>query len=219
MNVAQKVVGKPTFANALKLFPLTPDGKEYLNIVRVRDGVASVTNGHVLIRRSVMVENYQSVPDGCYDVRLGGELVQTRNPHGLKYPDIDLVCPDGINPRSGKTQISPLCQIPKEAISFMVPLVQKIHKEYEGTVVMDKNGIWMRQNPAICMAYPFNLPTATTINPFYLEFVLIEMLQYPMIYLLREHRQEDGQEQRTPLIFGLNWANCGLVMPTKETGE
>lgn len=212
-------IGKPTFANALKLWPHISRDRGYLKIVRIRDGVASLTDGVVLLRRSVMTSQGPAVPDGCYDVRLGGELVPTTNPDWMKYPDIDLCCPDGINPRSGKPQIQPLCQIPNDILSFMVPLVQDIRQKYDGTVVMTKDGIYMRQNPEVGIRYQFNLPTVTVINPFYLEFVLIEMLQYPTVYLLREHRRDDGDEQRTPLIFGLDWANCGLVMPKLERGD
>lgn len=212
-------IGKPTFANALKLWPHISRDKNYLKIVRVRDGVASLTDGVILLRRSVMTPHGPAVPDGCYDVRLGGELSPTTNPDWMKYPDIDLCCPDGINPRSGKAQIQPLCEITNEALSFMVPLVQEIRHKYQGTVTIHKEGMYMRQNPDVGFRYPFNIPTVTTVNPFYLEFVLIEMLQYPTVYLLREHRREDGDEQCTPLIFGRDWANCGLVMPRTDQGD
>lgn len=214
MTAAQQLpLAKPTFANALKLWPHIHEDKDYLRMVRVLNGVASLTDGRVLLRRSVMTANGPAVPDGCYDVRLGGELVRIDSPKGLKYPDIDLCCPDGINPRSGKPQMLPLCQITNDALSFMVPFVQEVRTKYEGTIVMYKDGMYMRQNPGFRVDYPFNLPTETQMNPFYLEFVLIEMLQYPLVYLLREYRKEDGDEQLTPLIFGLDWANCGLVMP------
>lgn len=209
-------VGKPTFANALKLWPRIPREKTYLKIVRILNGVASLTDGVVLLRRSVMTHEGQAVPDGCYDVRLGGELTPTQNPDWMRYPDIELCRPDGINPGSGKPQLKPLCQLTSEFLGFVVPLVQDIRTKYKGTVVMDKDGIRMQQNAAIGIQFPFNLPEPVVVNPFYLEFVLIEMLQYPTVYLLRETREGEA-DQRSPLIFGLNWANCGLVMPMSQS--
>lgn len=210
-------LGKPTFANALKIFPHTPEGKEYLKIVRVRDGVASITNGHALIRRPVMNQDgTQAVPDGCYDVRVGGDLIPTSNPEWMKYPDIDLVRPDGINPASGNPQIEPFCSISNEVIGFMIPIIQEIRMKFKGTVLLNDKGLWMRQNPQVGMAYPFGLPQPVELNPLYLEFVLIEMLQYPMVYLLREIKLTPDGLTHTPLVFGINWASCGLIMPIKS---
>lgn len=214
MNAVHQLrVGKPTFANALKLWPRMSDDREHLKLVRVVNGVASLTDGRVLIRRSVMGDRGQTVPDGCYDVRLGGELIPTSNPEWMKYPDIELCRPDGINPASGKPQIQPFSQVTNQALGLMTPIVNDMWKKHHGTAIIDANGIWMRQNPAVGVAYPFNLPQPVELNPFYLEFVLIEMLQYPTVYLLREIRSQDGDDQRTPLIFGLDWANCGLIAP------
>lgn len=219
MTAVQQIkLGKPTFTNALKLWPHLGESKEHLKIVRVVNGVANITDGYVLLRRSVMINNLPAVPDGCYDVKLGGELVPTNNPDWMAYPDIELCQPAGINPASGKPQIQPLCQITSETIGWMIPIVNKIWKEHNGLIVMNKDGFYMRQNPQVGMRYPFNLPTETIVNPFYLEFVLVEMLQYPMVYLLREHNKQEGDEQSSPLIFGLGWANCGLVMPRKLNG-
>jgi len=217
MNQVQ--YGKPTFANALKIFPHTPEGKEYLKIVRVRNGVASITNSHALIRRSVTVNNVPAVPDGCYDVRVGGDLIPTSNPEWMKYPDIDLVRPDGINPASGKPQIEPFCSITNEVLGFMIPLIQEIRMKFHGTVLLNDKGLWMRQNPQVGMAYPFGLPSPVEVNPLYLEFVLVEMLQYPMVYLLREIRHDNDGAVNTPLIFGLGWDNCGLIMPIRHTDD
>lgn len=206
----EQVLGEPTFANALKLFPKIGHNKSYLKMVRVRDGVASITDGKILLRRSIRDDKgMPTVPDGAYDVKIGGALVPTNRSDWMKYPDIDLIKPKGFE------NLRPLCTINNEMFGMFIEYLEAV-KKHDGTVIINNDGIWMKQNMTFGIAYPFNIGYPIMVNPDLLQVVFIELTRYPYVHMTREIRIEDEDNQVTPLIFGLNWLHCALVMPLKK---
>ena len=209
----EQVLGQPTFANALKLFPKISRNKSYLKMVRVRDGVASITDGKILLRRSMLVPDEQkpgfmraAMPDGAYDVKIGGALVPTYRSDWMKYPDIDLIKPRNFE------DLKPLCTINNEMIGMFIEYLEEV-KKHDGTIVIDNAGIWMIQNKTFGIAFPFNIGMPISLDPELLQVVFIELTRYPHVFMTREFRPADEDKQITPLIFGLNWLHCGLIMP------
>lgn len=199
--IEKAVTAQPKFTNASKLFALT--GREELKVVRVVQGTANLTNGHVLIRR------YVGIPDGVYDVNMDGSLSPTRYAHGMRYPDIEMIRPPF------ETMI-PSCELPNAAMGPMIQLCQEARK-VDGKLILSKEGVYMLQNPQVNFAFPLGLTAPNKVDPKYFEIALIEMLQYPSVYLLQENRPTDVEGPRTPLVLGLDWGSCALLMPLAQT--
>lgn len=198
-------VARPSFSFATKIFAQCE--KEYLKAVRVIGGVANITNMHVLIRRNIG----GVIPDGFYNVGLGGVLTQVQHVQNYKgYPDVE-----PFNPGSKATH---LCTLKKEDIEPLIGFIQDI-RDLDGTIVIDKSSIYMQQNTNLGRAYNFNMPVPMHLSPYYLEAVLNEMLQYPEVHMLRVlEKSDDHTSLETPVLIGLNWGCCGMISPRRTWG-
>lgn len=188
----------PKFTNATKLFAMCT--RDHLKVVRVIGGTANITNGHVLLRRKV------SAPDGVYDVNMDGSLSPTTYEYGMQYPDLEMIRPPF-------EKMAPYCQIPHDVIGQLIKLCQEAQR-IRGDLVIEKGGVFMYQNPNINMPFSFNLPKSVMVNPKYFEVALIEMLQYPFVYLLQQEKKStDSEGFKAPLVLGMDWGSCALIMP------
>jgi hypothetical protein len=192
MLAAVSGAAMPKFTNTSRLFALCE--RDELKVIRVVNKTANITNGHVLVRRFV------DVPDGVYNVSREGFLVPTTYEHGLRYPDVDMIRPPFERTR-------PLCEIPHAWLGEFITLCQEVEK-VDGLVAMNATHIFMVQNTALNLAFPFGLPHEVRVDPRYLAIALVEMLQYTSVYLL----QEQSPANNKPLILGKDWGSCALVM-------
>ena len=174
--------------------------RDELKVVRCINQTISVTDGCMLIRRYA-----PGVADGVYNIDIDGNLKGTRYSHGMKFPDIEMMRPPGLE------SMAPQCNLVKEAVGHMAHFCQEVRRK-DGAVIITKDRMFMKQNPDFLMAYPFELRTPSEFNPLYLEISFIEMAKYELSFMLREHRAVDGDMQRTPLIIGKDWGSCALVM-------
>jgi len=205
---ALAVVGqnKPKFTNASKILATIKDDydKSHLQFVRVLDKTANITNGNMLLRR------YVDAPNGLYNIEIDGCLSPTtpKFSPGNAYPDLELMRPP-------LEKLKPFCNITRAALSQFIMFCQEVRKAW-GDVIVDKDSMWMKQNPLTIFRFPFNVPHPIIINPVFLEIAFIEMLQYPEIYLLREIDTDLGVDQVTPVVFGVDWGSCALIMPIRR---
>lgn len=189
------------FRNISKIFSDTPRHKEHLKVVRVVNHTANLTNGNVLVRRQVT-----DVPDGVYQVSRTGGLAPVPYREWMRYPDIEMIRPPF-------ETMHPLCEFRKEALESFIPLCQQV-KAVQGNIIISMNAMYCQQNNQMYVQYPFSLPgEEVRFDPAYLEIAFIEMLQYPVVYLLRDF----GSDETTPLVIGQDWGSCALVMPLSNT--
>lgn len=189
----------PKFTNAAKLLA-DPDCDEKLRYVRVLNKTANITNGKVLIRRFV------DLPDGMYNVNLDGSLSPTQYPHGMTYPDIELVRP----PLSA---MKAACNLNRDTIGAIIHLCNEVAQR-NGSVIINNNAIFCEQNREVGFQYPFNLEAPIRLQPKHLGMVMVEMAQYPEVKMLREYREvASGDILRTPIVIGRDWGSCALISP------
>ena len=174
--------------------------RDDLRCIRVLNQTLNATNGHILIRRPV------DAPDGLYKINLRGELVPLGVPEGNgllnNYPDLELIKP-------AFDTMKPLCTIPREVVGNIN--IRLKDADSEQCSMSDAGLFTDLETPSL--GFPFNLPTRVFLNKVYLSIIMTEMMQYEAICLLREIRPTDGEFLRTPLVFGLNWGSCALIMP------
>jgi hypothetical protein len=199
----QPVLARPTFSCATKIFAQCE--KEHLKAVRVLNGIANITNMSILIRRNIG----GAIPDGFYNVGLGGALSPVHFIQNHKgYPDLE--------PFNPGAKATPLCVLKHEFILHLLGTVQQI-RDLDGTVVIYKNVLYMKQDNKIGIEFEFNMPEPMCLSPYYLEAVLTEMLQYPEVQMLRVLDKVDG-EIETPVLIGVSWDCCGLISPRRSWG-
>jgi hypothetical protein len=76
---------------------------------------------------------------------------------------------------------------------------------------MDRGGFFGADNMSFSMPFPiFNSGEEVLLDPTQLRLVLTDMLRYPDgIHISRE----EGVDANRPVIFGLDWSRCGLILP------
>lgn len=200
-NVARPLFGTPKFTNVSKILAMNENkDREYLNIVRVLNKTANITNGSMIIRRFV------DVPDGAYEVNADGSIRPVRYTHGFQYPDIELCRPP-------LEAIKPCCVMTKEDLARFIQVCQQA-SSLEGYMIIGPTGLYMKQNPNLNVVFPFGLDPAAPFNATYLEVTFIEMLQYPQVYMLREPVKYD--QEKKPLIIGVDWGCCAVIAPLRN---
>lgn len=198
MQAVQQLNQIQNFKSTARIFV---DAKENYKFVRVLNGVANVTNGLVLIRRQV------GIPDGTYHIGMQGELVPVIHEYGLSYPDVELVKPP-------LDKLKPMCEIPKDVVTALVAFANEVIR-LKGTIVLDKGGVFMLQNPAFNVAFPFNYPRQEEVDSKHFLVAFMEMMQYSSVYLLQEIRHQN-EVPNTPLIIGRDWGHCALIFTKRS---
>ena len=188
----------PKFSNASKLIVDGLCRQRELQFIRVKGKTANITNGQALIRR------FADAPDGMYHVNIQGALVPAKCGYIFNYPDVELMRPPFETMR-------PCCEIPNNILGQMREFCA-VCNQRSSSILMTSGGLTMATDDSVTFKYPFRVQDDIHLNSSALEIIIIEMLQYPMIYLLKE--QDIGTDgTTTPLIFGLDWGCCGIIMP------
>ena len=202
MNQPAAMVMEPPFLRENWKKVLASATKESYRYVRVLNGVASVTNGHVLLRSPLQMA------DGFYHISTQNELFPA-TPFGyLSYPDFEQVRPPF-------AKMTPFCEIRCNApvnstltlIDAMSALCQTA-KRVLANIVIDKQGMFWQQNTNEFLSFPFNTPSEVVLNAGSLALVLDDLRRYDVVYLSREDRSDFSE---MPLVFGLDWARCALI--------
>lgn len=196
--VQQTTVAAQNFKSIARIFV---DARENYKFVRVANGVANLTDGFLLIRRRV------NAPDGFYNIGMSGDIVPTPWEHGLRFPDIEAVKPP-------LDKIKPMCEIPQQVCVALTAFANEVIR-LKGTIVLDKNGVFMLQNPNFNVAFPFNFPIQEEVNSKHFLVAFMEMMQYPSVYLLQEIRNIN-EVPNTPIIIGRDWGTCALIFKQKN---
>lgn len=199
----------PTFKNAAKILPSDADTgydkkKRAMRYIQVLNNTANFCNGLMLLRR------YVPAPNGLYNVSMDGSIYPAAVPAELffDFPNFEVVRPPF-------EKMKPLCVIPKTVMGGMIQILQEITRR-DGTAVIDRDSIWMKQDVGVILRFPFNMAPKININAKFLETTLIEMLQYEEIVFLREERLSEGEDLSTPLVVGRDWGSCAVIMPLKR---
>lgn len=191
------------------------DCPEKLRYVRVGGGALTVTNGSVMLRSP----SPQDLPDGFYTIDQNNCFVPARQSVSwMGYPDVETCHPQF-------SLMKPSVVIPAEVINELIHFTEIARRKGEESpshsymnrvlVMMDRSGFWLSTDTTFSFKMPFeNFPTGEEVpfNPLTLKMALIEMLRYPGVYFSRE----DRRGERTPLVVGLDWGHCALVMPLAD---
>lgn len=195
-----------------------------MKMVRVIGGVASITNGRLLLR----CQTGADVADGFYKmVGTNNRLIPiTEFDHGrvwsrssnygywgnnmVMYPDIEQ-----FNPRF--ETLSPFCEIDKPLMKTMMAICEHIRR-LDGNLLLGDNYLTMRQKPHedLTLTFNFSIPNGDEymIDPEELKLALVEMMRYDRVFLTR--KESDVSQ---PLILGLNWGQCALISTDKILRE
>lgn len=194
----------------------------YSKYIKISQGVASVTNGVILLRSRL-----EGIPDGFYMFDDGGCLIDAGpdihqgifRTYGAYYsvseipPDPDAIRPDFPN----LTHTPPIQAAEvREMIDFLNHVRgQHRNDEYclvffEGNALISASNVntWLRLSCEI----PVN-PDGGNFQANMLRLILTDMLRYEHIFVGRDNRSPPEINIRMPLVFGLDWSSCGIIKP------
>lgn len=173
--------------------------------VRVRNKVATITDLRVCIRAPI------EAADGFYTIDADNRLVRTQPSDLFQYPDVDLYL---------DREVESYCKLEKQVVGELTNWVE-FARHNSRSIAFDQNGVSISRVPRpnespedakpFVFHYPFNVRGEILLSPNTLKLALVEMLRYDAILVSREN--PPGEE--TPLVFGLDWNRCALVMPQK----
>lgn len=185
---------------------LATDCPEHMRFVLIGDGgVATITNGKVLIRSRLDAPHH----DGLYYISNQGDLVPLPRRGELgRYPDVNKVMPDFAKLAARRSQwntmfnkdIAKFLQFCEEARSLQS--IIKINRD---------SAVALAEPETVRFEFNFGDWINAHVDPDYLKLALIDMLKYEFIRIARE----DHLRKDTPIVLGLNWDKCALVMPQR----
>ncbi len=205
---------------------LAESQNESYRYVRILKGVATITNGEVLLRCPV------ALPDGFYVIGAGNELKSIEH-FGLNpkqaYPDVDCCCPKFEHMVRSQ-------EVPSHVISQLCVWLEYARRE-QSMIVVNRNGFAMNsfaaalpdQYPDIAQAHPemlekvtfdfrrhlgFQLPIAgegVVFSAQNLKLAFMELSRYPSCFISRD--EGELAKGGAPLFLGYDWGRCALVMP------
>lgn len=175
---------------------------DHLAKVRVIGGVATVTDGKLILRSPT------NTPDGFYRIGRGSSLephTATGRPYmsSASYPDIGIFEPP-------LSSMKPFGQMNREGIVALIAYCEKarsldvwgldLHRD--GFSINNRNGNGIQDN----FNYRFETTGVITLQPLNLKLALTEMLRYDFCNFFRE-----SLGGNSPLILGHDWSNCAMV--------
>lgn len=200
--------------NAARLLNFAKPG---CKIVRVKSGVANLTDGEsIIIRMPTMA------PDGFYNVGRDSSLIPVRSVGYVTYPDIEVMMPP-VN------KLLLLCKLDKPMMEAIVslanaPFVQDPSKRNEtygqprvqfGPTyfgLLTYGGDPTQQ----MIGHPFNVNPAISLEANRFSIAMSAMLEYN---LLGVYQESDAVADASPLIIGDSLTACILLYPNKDTRQ
>jgi len=190
--------------NIARLLAMTE--REHLQYIRVRDGTLSCTDGHLLIRRRC------EAPSGLYWVQETGSLapVSFKRVGTLDkefYPDIDL-----LRPREPRI----LSRIPKMKLQEILQFLRRNQDARSdlAQLIMKGDRLEFAENPNDCVWHDFGPhfhACPVRLGTKYCEIMCRELLNYDEVKICRD--PSTPERPVMPLIWGLNWGSCCMLMP------
>lgn len=178
-----------------------------LRLIRVTNGVLSITNKAVLVRTEL-----PGCPDGFYrlttslenDKRIITGVAEAENSAVIgTYPDVDRVMPNLKN-------LAFQTIMAQTQVSFFMAFCQEV-ASVKGAVVIESRYAYCLQNKDISFGFDFNNPVPINCSGFYLLQAVREVSKYPNIYITRENATNEKGERNMPLILGNGWKNCSMA--------
>lgn len=195
------------------------DHAEYSKFIKVRDGIANITNGRVLVRSRIgdVPEGFYMFGDDGYLYDSKTEAVNLCSKYGTynRFPDVDVLRVD----MSSMTFSTPVLA---EEIRQMIDFINHVRsqevseigtRDYQeqSFVVFDGNTLYSRSIADLWFRLSFSSPVNADTGYFHansLRHVLTDMLRYPHVFFGRDCR---GVLDDAPLFIGVDWNGCGLI--------
>lgn len=197
------------------------DSKEYSQFVKVQGGIATITNGEILLRARVA-----HVPDGFYIILDDDSFLESAamvaaisNRRSYYYcesfPD-----PEAVRPNFTAMHQTP--PIPAAEIRKIADFLNFVRSESRGEdcnsrVFFEGNALINQNNANLWVDVGCVVP----VNPEHgvfctnmLRLIFIDMLRYEHVFIGRDNTFAGTDvDARMPLVIGLDWSSCGLIKP------
>lgn len=196
----------PYLTNNWKTIQANDEYQEYTKYVRVTGGVANITNGKLLVRY------YLGVQDGFYVFTEGKTMVEAIPEMRMRmyggFPDVEAFRPDF--PKLDRSNL-----IKMEEVSAFVGFLNFLREgeieletnrrvHIEGNSVVDTRDINKRFN--FSCEIPVN-QEGMIFEVDNLRMAFIELLRYDQIQIGHDNRPEID----APLVMGKDWGHCVLL--------
>ena len=182
-----------------------------LRWVRILNGVGSICTKEVILRFKT-----PGCLDGFYCLSSEGDLLPTRGPRVLGFPDLDAVRPI-------KSELQVSRQIERQEVHGLLMFTQDVIKSDrmnygKGDIILDFEGAYARHNKGHTFPfyYPPNLPftgDGISVSAEALSIALTECLRYEHINIAHEA----DPDKNNLAIFGMDWDNSASVVPNHNS--
>jgi len=174
----------------------------YNRYVKVSDGVASITNGSVIIRCQV------PLPEGFYVITEDNEFVKTppcEDYSWTKFPDVDVA-----RPAFDRIDYTP--PFPRDEVLRIIEFANYARKnsrsgETNLFVRGDAMSMIGDENTWLKLMHPIPVkPAGLVFSAYDLKLAFTEMLRYDAIHI----GYDNVSTYKLPLVIGLDWGHCAL---------
>jgi len=200
---AFKLEDPPYLINNWKMLQANTDPWQVFNrYIKVTEGVASITNGEIVIRCPV------SLPTGFYIVTEENEFIKTppcEDYSWTRFPDVDAA-----RPAFERMDYTPA--IPREEVHRVVEFtnfVRKNSRSGEVKVFLSGDALSMigKEDNWLKLPYPIPVkPSGLVFSAYNLKLAFTEMLRYDAIHI----GYDNVSMYKQPLVIGLDWGHCAL---------
>lgn len=184
---------------------LSTDCPDYMRFVLVVRNVATVTNGRVLLRSKLSDE---TTPDGIYILDQIRRLIAVHNQTPQRYPDIRAVMPNFQNLAANRHKWSTMFN--KDIVTF-VGFCEQARNLRSTIHIQSDKAVAVRDPEGVRFMFKFGDYIDAFVDPDYLKLALVDMLKYEYIRIARE----DCRNSECPLVLGITWEQCAIVMPQR----
>ena len=200
---AFKLEDPPYLINNWKMLQANADPYIIYNrYVKVADGVASITNGSVIIRSQT------ALPPGFYVITEDNEFVKTppsEDYSWTRFPDVDAA-----RPAFERIDYTP--PMPKEEILRIIEFsnyARKNSRSGETNLYIRGDIMSMIGDEASWLKLPYPIPVkpaGLVFSAYDLKLAFTEMLRYDAIHI----GYDNISSYKQPLVIGLDWGHCAL---------
>lgn len=179
--------------NLARLLAITT--RPELKAIRVRGEVLTCTNGNMMVRRYA-----PNVADGDYTVDQSGQLARIGTIHW--YPDVEQM-------ETHVKNAATLCDV-EPRIRGHLASTSHDARQLRRPVTLDTTGAWVDNEVEERVGgfhFQFNLSHPVRFPADQFVIAMNELARYENVKFLKT------ADERSPLVMGLNWGSCVLIMP------
>lgn len=198
-----KLGDKPFLINNWKMLQANADPYAVYNrYVKVSEGVASITNGEVIIRCPI------PLPSGFYVITEENEFVRTPpcdDYSWTRFPDVDAACP-ALERMDWTTWIG---QTDVLRIIEFTNYARKNSRSGEINVFIRGDKMSMIGGEEQWLQLPCTIPvkpSGLVFSAYNLKLAFTEMLRYDAVQI----GYDNVSMYKQPLVIGLDWGHCAL---------